>query len=129
MSVALEPACAHLDAVPPRSARTTPAVLHKVTQAGALVCLDYATGHVRWQQGLGAGSLLAVDGMPVARSGQERVFLRRCKPARFELLGELQQPDHSGRTNDPHPVIPDGRLYLRDQDRIVCYDLRARNRS
>jgi len=24
----------------------------------------------------------------------------------------------------PHPVIQDGRLYLRDQDELLCYDVR-----
>jgi hypothetical protein len=25
----------------------------------------------------------------------------------------------------PHPVISNGRLYLRDQDVLMCYDIRA----
>jgi hypothetical protein len=28
-----------------------------------------------------------------------------------------------------HPVIANGRLYLREQDRLLCYDLRARKNA
>jgi outer membrane protein assembly factor BamB len=92
-------------------------------QAGVLVCLEYATGQIRWQERLGVCSLLAVDGMLVARSEEDRVFLLGCNPERFERLGEFRQPDRSGRTNYPHPVVSDGRLYLRDQDLVLCYEL------
>lgn len=98
-------------------------------QAGVLVCLEYTTGQIRWQQRLGVCSLLAVDGMLVARSEQDRVFLLRCNPERFELLGEFEQPHRSGRTNYPHPVVADGWLYLRDQDLVLCYDLCRADRS
>jgi len=104
-------------------------LVYGCSQTGVLVCLEFATGRVRWQQRLGVCSLLAVDGMLIARSEEDRVLLLRCNPERFELLGEFRQPQRSGRTNYPHPVVADGRLYLRDQDLVLCYALRSTDRS
>ena len=40
--------------------------------------------------------------------------------------GRFEQPE---RTRDPawaHPVIANGKLYLRDQDLLLCYDMKAK---
>ena len=44
---------------------------------------------------------------------------------RFELKGHFEQPDRSDEPSWTHPVIADGRLYLRDQGLLLCYDVRA----
>jgi alcohol dehydrogenase (cytochrome c) len=40
--------------------------------------------------------------------------------------GRFDQPD---RTNLPawaHPVVANGKLYIRDQDLLLCYDVKAK---
>jgi hypothetical protein len=38
----------------------------------------------------------------------------------------LHQPDRSDKNSWPHPVIASGRLYVRDQDILLCYDVQAK---
>ena len=43
-----------------------------------------------------------------------------------KLKGTLQ-PDYVGKEACwSHPVVIGGRLYLRDQDKLMCYDVKAR---
>lgn len=93
---------------------------------GVLTCLEYKTGKAQWKdRSCGKCSLVYADGMLVCRSEQGLVSLVKATPKKFELLGRFEQPDRSGKPTWPHPVIADGRLYLRDQDALFCYDLRG----
>jgi hypothetical protein len=38
--------------------------------------------------------------------------------------GRFSQPDRQGAPAWPHPVIANGRLYLRDQNILLCYDIK-----
>ena len=40
--------------------------------------------------------------------------------------GRFRQPDRSGSPAWTHPVIANGKLYLRDQDVLLCYDIKAK---
>ena len=40
--------------------------------------------------------------------------------------GRLNQPDRTREQAWPHPVIANGKLYLRDQDVLLCYDVKAK---
>lgn len=93
---------------------------------GLLTCLDFKTGESQWRdRGTGKCSLVYADGMLYARSEKGKVSLVRATPERFELCGQFEQPDRSDQNAWPHPVIASGRLYLRDQDRLFCYDIRG----
>ena len=50
------------------------------------------------------------------------------EPSAKEYLerGRFEQPDRSKEQAWPHPVIANGKLYLRDQDNLFCYDVRAK---
>jgi outer membrane protein assembly factor BamB len=100
--------------------------LYGADDPGLLTCLDYRTGKVNWSDRTpGKCSLLYADGMLYARSEDGPVCLVEANAARFSLKGRLQQPQRSGRKAWPHPVISHGRLLLRDQDLLLCYDVRA----
>jgi hypothetical protein len=50
------------------------------------------------------------------------------EPSRQSYMerGRFEQPD---RTNLPawsHPIIANGKLYVRDQDTLLCYDIKAK---
>jgi hypothetical protein len=51
--------------------------------------------------------------------------LVEADPKGFRQAGRFDQPDRSGKNAWPHPVIANGRLFLRDQDVLLCYDVRA----
>ena len=42
----------------------------------------------------------------------------------FDGQGRFDQPDRSDKNAWAHPVIAGGRLYLRDQDVLLCYDVK-----
>jgi outer membrane protein assembly factor BamB len=96
---------------------------------GVLKCLDYKTGKVQWQdRSCGKCSLAYADGMLFCRSEGGPVSLVKATPGKFELLGRFEQPDRSDKPSWPHPVVADGRLYLRDQNSLFCYDVRGDGR-
>ncbi|HET6884345.1 MAG TPA: PQQ-binding-like beta-propeller repeat protein, partial [Pirellulales bacterium] len=91
----------------------------------ALRCLDFKTGKSLWQdRSCGKCSLLYADGMLYCRGEDGLMSLVVASPDGFQLKGRFEQPYRSGKAAWPHPVIAGGRLYLRDQDLLLCYDLR-----
>ena len=93
---------------------------------GLLTCLDANTGKVKWRdRSCGKGSLLYADDHFYVRSEEGLVSLVEATPDGFHLKGRFEQPDRSGAPSWPHPVIADGRLFLRDQNRLLCYGIRS----
>ncbi|MEX2119464.1 MAG: PQQ-binding-like beta-propeller repeat protein [Pirellulales bacterium] len=98
-------------------------------EAGFLVCLDYQTGEALWRErAVGVCSLLYADGMFFARNEGGTVHLVKATPEGCTVISSFEQPERSDRTAYPHPVIADGRLYLRDQDKLFCFDVRSAQR-
>jgi hypothetical protein len=90
-----------------------------------LTCMEYKTGEVKWtDKTSGKCSLLFADGMLIARSERGLVSLVEATPEGFRLRGRFTQPQRTRRATWPHPVISGGRLFLRDQHLLFCYDLR-----
>lgn len=90
-----------------------------------LICMEMATGKVAWKDAsVGKGSIACADGMLIVRGERGPVALVRANPSRYEELGRFDQPDRSAEKAWPHPVIADGKLYLRDQDVLLIYDLK-----
>ncbi len=52
------------------------------------------------------------------------------EPSRKEFVerGRFEQPDRSKLPAWSHPVIANGKLYLRDQDELYCYDVSAQGK-
>jgi outer membrane protein assembly factor BamB len=91
-----------------------------------LACLEYRTGEVAWQdRAPGKCSILFADGMLYCRDERGPLSLVEATPEGFELRGQFDQPDRSDQRSWPHPVIANGLLFLRDQDVLLCYDVRA----
>jgi outer membrane protein assembly factor BamB len=96
---------------------------------GILVCMDLATGDVKWKdRSVGKGSVVAADGMLYVRSedGKGTVALIEAKPDGYKEHGRFDPPDRSKQSSWPPPVVTGGRLYLRDQDVLLCYDVRSK---
>ena len=90
-----------------------------------LTCLDYKTGEVKWtDKTCGKCSLLFADGNLIARSEKGNISLLEATPEEFRLKGRFMQPQRTRRSSWTHPVISNGRLFIRDQNLLFCYDLR-----
>jgi hypothetical protein len=98
------------------------------TNNQVLICMDWKTGKSNWtDRAVGKGSVSAADGHLYVRgekSGQ--VVLVEATPAGYKQTGKLDQPDRGKRNAWCHPVIANGKLYLRDDDLLLCYDIKAK---
>jgi outer membrane protein assembly factor BamB len=59
-------------------------------------------------------------------SGAGTIYLVTASPKGYVERGRLNPPD---RTTEPawtHPIIPNAHMYIRDQDTLLCYDVKAK---
>jgi outer membrane protein assembly factor BamB len=97
------------------------------TGSGTLLCVDFKTGKVNWQKrSVGKGSVAYADGRLYARSENGPVALVEATATGYREKGRFQQPDRSDKKAWAHPVIAGGRLYLRDWDILLCYDVKEK---
>ncbi len=97
------------------------------TNNNGLVCLDFKTLETKWQdRSVGKGSIAAADGELYVRSEKGPVALVEATPTAYKEIGRFEQPDRSSKPSWPHPVIAGGRLYLRDQNVLLCYDVKQK---
>jgi len=90
-----------------------------------LTCINLRTGKPTWRQRSMKGSVIFADGKIVFRHEKGPVVLAEANPQAFKQLGRFDQPERSGRPAWSHPVIAGKRLYLRDQDKLLVYDLQS----
>jgi outer membrane protein assembly factor BamB len=91
-----------------------------------LTCLDFRTGEVAWTaRSVGKGSLIYADGHLYVRGERGGMALVEATPAAYAEKGRFRPPRSGAGHAWSHPVIAGGRLYLRDQELLLCYDLRS----
>jgi hypothetical protein len=54
------------------------------------------------------------------------MLLIEPNPKRYIERGRFNPPDRSKAPAWPHSVIANGKLYLRDQDVLLCYNVKAK---
>jgi outer membrane protein assembly factor BamB len=100
------------------------------------LCQNAEDGKVVWENKdeLGPGSLTCADGHLYALTQDEgTVALIEATPTEWKLKGRFDLPTPS-KLRKPdgrfwtYPVVANGRLYLRDQDLLFCFDVRGANR-
>lgn len=95
---------------------------------GGWTCMNLMTGDVVWKErdALRKGSLVAFGHRLILRQEDKEgtVVLAVATPDGFQETGRFDPPNRSDKNSWPHPVIANGKLYLRDQDMLVCYDLK-----
>jgi outer membrane protein assembly factor BamB len=99
------------------------------TNDNQLVCMNLMTGKVAWKdRGVGKGAVAYADGHLYVRSegGEGTVALVEATPQRYREKSRFDQPDRSNTQSWPQPVIAGGKLYLRDQDVLLCYEVKAK---
>src|SRR6266511_2504325 len=98
---------------------------------GYLACLDFKTGEVLWNERdsdkrrVTKGSVAFADGRIYYRTEEGPMVL--IEPSRKEYMerGRFDQPERTDKPAWAHPVIANGKLYIRDQDTLFCYDVKA----
>ena len=91
------------------------------------VCQNFKTGETVWSdKKLGKGAITCADGHFYLRSegGKGTVVLIEATPEAYKETGRFDQPDRSQQNSWAHPVVANGKLYLRDQDVLLCYDVK-----
>jgi outer membrane protein assembly factor BamB len=88
--------------------------------------VDASTGKVLYDEPtLVKGAALFGDRRLYVLSEDGWMQLLEPTDARFEVKGRFRLPNIRGRDAWAHPVILDGRLYLRYHDTLYCYDVRG----
>lgn len=94
---------------------------------GFPVCFRLVDGADAWRPGRGPGTgsaaVVAADGHLYFRYENGRMALVEATPAGYRLKGTFSIGIQHGKSWS-HPVVVGGRLYLRDQHEMLCYDLR-----
>ncbi|MDA0657632.1 MAG: PQQ-binding-like beta-propeller repeat protein [Planctomycetota bacterium] len=94
---------------------------------GLPTCLDFRSGSVLWKRrgpGVGSASVMYADGRLYLRYQNGVVALVEADHQGFQVRGTLEIPG-AGGDSWAHPVVADGVLYLREQDRLWCYQIGA----
>ena len=95
------------------------------TNNTGLLCVSFKTGETAWQaRGVGKGSVTYADGHLIHRSENGDVALVEANPKEYKEKGRFKQPNRSSQKAWAHPVVAGGKLYLRDWDTLLVYDIK-----
>jgi len=90
-----------------------------------LTALAFDTGALAWRhRSVGKGSLIYADQRLYLFSENGIAGLAEASPTEYREHGRFQLKTGSAQTWS-HPIITNGMLILRDQDRVYAYDVRA----
>jgi outer membrane protein assembly factor BamB len=97
-------------------------------------CMDFKSGKIVWEleeRKVGKGSVTYADGRLYCLSDKGVVALADVSPTKkFEVASSFNlpaaSPDRPQRGGVwTHPVVANGKLYLRDQELLFCYDVKG----
>jgi outer membrane protein assembly factor BamB len=88
-----------------------------------LVAMDFKTGKVLWRhRSVGKGSVIYADKHLYVLSEDGRIALVEARPDEYREISRFDIPSGQYPTWAP-PVIADGRLYVREQDNLIAFDI------
>ncbi len=94
---------------------------------GFPICLEWKTGRVVWEKERGPGkesaAVIAADGNLYFRYQDGTMALIQATPSGYTEKGVFKLAVVKG-PSWPHPAIHDGKLYVRADDSLMCYDLK-----
>lgn len=91
-----------------------------------LTAMNMMTGQVAWRdRTVGKGSVTFADGHLYVYGETGGVALVEATPAGYKEKSRFAITPGEFKTWTP-PVIANGRMYIRDQDNLYCYDIRAK---
>lgn len=107
--------------------------LYGYSDGPGLVCQNFLSGEEVWaEKKVGKGGVTVAEGLIYLLDEKDGFcILAEASPSgyvehgRFKLDPQTKQRKPSGRIWT-HPVIANGKLFLRDQELISCYDIQAK---
>ncbi len=103
---------------------------------GKPVCVDLINGDIKWgpeknpatskDTDKSSAAVLSADGLLYFRYDNGTMVLIEPSPVSLKVVSSFKETERSGKASWPHPVIVSGKLYLRDQDKLTCYDVKAK---
>ncbi|MGH9790910.1 MAG: PQQ-binding-like beta-propeller repeat protein, partial [Candidatus Acidiferrales bacterium] len=96
---------------------------------GFPICIEFLTGKVRWggdirNGGTGSAAVVSADGRLYFRYQNGTVKLIEATPEAYRETGSFDLPDVRNPSWS-HPVVLNGKLYMREQDTLYVFDLRG----
>ena len=94
---------------------------------GFPICVEMKTGEVKWGgeirgAGNGSAAVTMADSQIIFRYEDGKLALVNATPSGYELHGTFTPEFQQGKSW-AHPVVSNGLLYLREQNKLMCYDL------
>jgi outer membrane protein assembly factor BamB len=96
---------------------------------GILTCVEFKTGKVMWQERRpGKGAVVCAEGRLYCRNeGKDgSITLVDADPKKYVERGRFNQPERTKEQAWTHPVIANGKMYIRDQALLLCYDIKEK---
>jgi outer membrane protein assembly factor BamB len=93
--------------------------------SGQLMCLEWKTGNVAWKTKDYCGGIIATEGHLYCRHQNGMIVLVEATPHEYREKSRFMQPDRSQIPAWSFHVLAGGKLYIRDQNVLLCYDVRA----
>ena len=97
-----------------------------VNSGGKWICLDWKTGRTMYvADGIGPkGSLTYADGLLYVMGERGDIGLVKPTPTAHQIVSRFKIPKRGRGPTWAHPVVCDGRLYVRHSDFLYTYDVR-----
>ncbi|OGF47913.1 MAG: hypothetical protein A2452_09435 [Candidatus Firestonebacteria bacterium RIFOXYC2_FULL_39_67] len=96
--------------------------------AGANVwsCINFENGKTSWKVREGKGSILYADKMLYLLNESGKLVLIEATPKAYKEISSFELPKASKDTFWAHPVICDGKLYIRHANMLYTYDVKGK---
>jgi outer membrane protein assembly factor BamB len=97
--------------------------------AGMPFCAEWKTGKEVWRErgsGKGSAAFASSDSMLYILFANGTMVLAKADPSGYSEVSKFSIPKDSRRPAWAHPVIVDGKLYIRADDEVMCYDITAK---
>jgi outer membrane protein assembly factor BamB len=107
------------------------------TNEKKLTCVDLKTGKATWtyggsgksagkQDGFGYAAISYADGLFYVHGEKGNLALCKLTPEKCEIISEIPKILSGKEARWASPTIANGRLYVRDENEVVCYDIKAK---
>jgi outer membrane protein assembly factor BamB len=89
-----------------------------------LACLEMKSGKVAWKnRSVGKAAVTYADGHLYVRSEDGPIALVEATPDGYREKSRFRQPEQSNRKTWAHPVVTGGKLFIRDQDKLMVFNV------
>jgi len=106
--------------------------LYAFGRGGVIMCFDAGSGKKLWTANENHARMAAVTyagGRLYVRGNDGTVALVEADPKQYTETSRFKLPEPRDSVGSTFPVVTGGHLYVRDNDRLYCYDVRQQPRK